>query len=127
MAAYDLIDEFLALRKLAVGGASRSRSKYGNRVYRDLRGKGYTVYPVNPNADEVEGERCYPDLASLPEPVEGLVLVTPPEVSAELVRQAARLGIRRVWLQPGAESDEVLALCAAHGILAVSNDCIMVQ
>ena len=127
MAAYDIIDEFLALKKLAVGGASRSRSKFGNRVYLDLRSKGYTVYPVNPNAGEVEGDRCYPDLASLPEPVEGLVLVTPPEVSEELIREAARVGIRRVWLQPGAESDAVLDLCAAHGIVAVSDECILVQ
>ncbi len=127
MAAYDIIDEFLALKSLAVGGASRNRSKFGNRVFLDLRRKGYTVYPVNPNTGEVEGDRCFPDLASLPEPVEGLVLVTPPEVSLELVRQALQAGIRRVWLQPGAESYAVLDFCADNGITVISDECIMVQ
>jgi predicted CoA-binding protein len=79
------------------------------------------VYPVNPTADEVEGVRAYPDLESLPEPVHGISIVTPPSVTESVVEQAARLGIRNVWMQPGAESDAAVARAEELGLNVISG------
>jgi predicted CoA-binding protein len=78
MTSRAVVEEFLAQRTLAVVGASRDDKKFGNKVYKDLIRKGYKTYPVNPNAEEIEGQPCYPDLTALPEAVDGLVFVVPP-------------------------------------------------
>ncbi len=122
----DTVREFLGLRRLAVVGASRNRAKYGNAVYRHLRRRGYTVYPINPKATEVEGDPAYPDLKSLPEPVEGVVFVVPPPQTERILREAHELGIRYAWMQPGAESDEAIRFCRENGIRAVAGPCILV-
>jgi predicted CoA-binding protein len=116
--------EFVALSRLAVVGVSRTKG-FANLAFRHLKQSGYTVFPVNAGADEVEGERCYRRLDDLPEPVEGVVIVVPPAAAAEVVADCARLGITRVWLQQGAESPEALARCEAAGITAVHRACIM--
>jgi len=94
------IEQFLALKVLVVAGASRDTKKFGYAVYRDLKDKGFTVYPVNPNAQTIDGERCYPTLAALPGVPEGLVIVTPPAQTEQLVRDAAQAGIRHIWPSP---------------------------
>jgi predicted CoA-binding protein len=121
------IDEFIAQDTLAVVGVSRDRRKFGNIVYRDLRDKGYRVLAVHPNHDTVEGDPCYPDLASLPERVDGIVVVVPPHVTEQIVREANAADIRRVWLQPGAESAAAIRYCEEHGISVIADECIMVQ
>ena len=73
-----LVDDFVALKKIAVVGVSRKKAKFGNTIYREMREKGYWVYPVNPNADVIEGDTCYPDLLSLPEKVDGVIINVPP-------------------------------------------------
>src|SRR5512143_1511594 len=98
------IDRFLSLKSVAVVGASRDREKYGNIVFRRLASLGLKVYPVNPNAETIEGERAYPSLGDLPEKVEGAVLVVPPRETERVVREAVAAGISAIWLQPGAES-----------------------
>ncbi len=92
---------FLAARRLAVVGVSRSEEKYGTKVYRVLTEAGYEVYGVNPNLAELDGRPVYPSLSELPVPVEGVVVVIPPAAAVEVIREAARLSIPRVWLQPG--------------------------
>lgn len=119
------INAFLAQRTLAVVGVSRGGKKFGNTVFQNLKTKGYRVYPVNPHSDTIAGERCYPDLASLPEQVGGVVLVVPPKETERMVQQAADAGIKRVWMQQGAESDEALRFCQSHDINAVHGECIM--
>jgi hypothetical protein len=119
------IDGFLGSGALAVVGVSRSGTKFGNAVFQDLRDKGWTVYPVNPHADEIHGARCYHSVEELPEDVEGVVVVVPPDQSEAVVRQAAASGIRRVWLQQGAESEATLAACDELGLEAVSKECIL--
>lgn len=126
MPPHEAIEEFLAQETLALAGVSRSGAGYGNRVLRDLTAKGYRVFPVHPQARELAGHTAYPSLADLPEPVGGLVLVVPPAQSEELVRQAAVVGIPRVWMQPGAESPEAIATCHRHGISVIHHRCIMV-
>ena len=76
------INAFLAQRTLAVVGVSRGGKKFGNSVYHDLKNKGYRVFPVNPHAGSIAGERCYPDLLALPEHVGGAVLVIPPALQS---------------------------------------------
>ena len=119
------IDAFLAEPAIAVVGVSRSGKGFGNMAARALRQKGYRVYPVNPNADLVDGERCYRSLAELPEPARAVLVVVPPEQALGVVREAASAGIRRVWLQQGAESPVVILACAELGLDAVAGECIL--
>jgi hypothetical protein len=119
------IDEFLAQRSLAVVGVSRTGRKFGNAAYRELKAKGYTLIPVHPQAHELEGDRCAPDLLSLPVPVGGVLAVVPPHQVERVIDDAAAAGIRRIWLQPGAESPAALALAASKGLTVISGECIL--
>lgn len=123
----DSIQEFLDGNSFAVAGASTNREKYGNKVLRVYMQHGRTVYPLNPKAEKVEGLPAFPDLASLPEAVHGVSLVTPPAVTEAIVQQAIDLGIRHLWMQPGAESQEAIALAADHGLNVIhSGPCLLV-
>lgn len=119
------VEEFLSQKKIAVVGASRKRTKFGGMVYRGLKKKGFNVFPVNPNAGEIDGDKCYPDLAALPEPVGGALIVVKPEKAEAVVREAAEAGIRRIWIQQGAESDAAIRFCEENDIQAVHGECIM--
>ena len=102
------VDAFLAGSAFAVVGASADRAKYGNKVLRVYLQNGRTVYPVNPRGGEIEGLQAFPDLASLPELPHGVSIITPPSVTEAVVREAVELGIKHLWMQPGAESDAAL-------------------
>jgi predicted CoA-binding protein len=106
----------------AVVGASNAPEKYGYRVYKFLKDRGLKVYPVNPNQESVQGDKAYPDLASLPEKPDIADVVTQPEVSEKVYTQAQELGIQTTWFQPGAESEN---LVGKPGTIA--NHCIMVE
>ncbi len=126
MSSARAIEEFLDQGTLALAGVSRSGRGYGNRVLRDLVTKGYRVFPIHPEAGELAGHTAYRSLADLPEPVGGLVLVVPPRVSEELIREAAALGIARVWMQPGAESEAAVAAGRDAGLSVIAGHCILV-
>jgi predicted CoA-binding protein len=119
------IDDFLSQRTLAVVGVSRSGKKFGNAASRELRTKGYRVVPVHPEAESIGGERCYPNLNELPEPVGGVLVVVPPAQTEQVVREADQAGIRRVWLQQGAESAAAIRYCLDQGISVVHGECIL--
>ncbi|MGD8623703.1 MAG: CoA-binding protein [Anaerolineae bacterium] len=119
------VDDFLSRQTLAVVGVSRQGNKFGNVAFKELKAKGYTVLPVNPHAETIEGERCYPDLQALPEGVEGVLIVVPPSETEKVVRQAAEAGIRDVWLQQGAESEEAIRFCEEQGLGLVHGHCIL--
>ena len=122
------IEDFLAGHPHAVVGASRDRSKYGNKVLRAYLQKGLPVFAVNPLADEVEGSKSYPDLASLPVPVHGISIITPPAVTESIVEQAGQIGITNLWLQPGAESEAAVTLAKNLGMnLIYGGPCILVK
>ena len=120
-----IVEEFLAQKKIAVVGVSRKKTKFGNAVYRELKQKGYQVYPINPNINEYEGNICYPDLVSLPEKVDAAVINVPPAQTEKVVRDAKQAGIQKVWLQQGSQSDEAVKFCEENGIDCVSNECIL--
>jgi uncharacterized protein len=103
------------------------RKKYGNKVLRAYLQSQRAVYPVHPSAEEVEGLTAYRDLASLPETVHGLSIITPPQITQQVVAQAAQLGIRHIWMQPGAESDSAVELAQQAGINVIwGGPCILV-
>ncbi len=121
------IREFLAGSPHAVVGASRDRSKYGNKVLRCYLQHDRDVLAVNPNAGSVEGVTSYDRLDSLPVAVHGISVITPPEVTTAVVEDAIELGIRHVWLQPGAESRGAIESGRAAGInLIAGGPCLLV-
>lgn len=121
-----LISDFVNRRVWAVVGASTDRSKFGYKVFRSLRSSGYTVYPVNPKGGELEGVTVYPSLADLPQSPDVIDLVVPPAVTEQVVKEAHQLGLARIWMQPGAESEAAIAFCRDHGIQVVYDACAMV-
>jgi uncharacterized protein len=119
---------FLASRRVAVTGVSRTPKTHGsNNVYRRLRERGYQVFAVNPNTDEVEGDRSYQDLKSIPGGVEAVVIGTRPEIAESTMRECAELGIKHVWMHrgPGAGSvsDAATGYGRAHGITVIDGGC----
>jgi uncharacterized protein len=108
--------EFLANRRIAVTGVSRHPENHGaNVVYKRLRERGYEVFAVNPNADEVEGDRCYADLRSIPGGVDAVVIATRPETAEATVRECAELGIEHVWMHRGPGAGSVSKVAADYG------------
>lgn len=120
-------EEFLAQRRIAVAGVSRDPKQAANLIYRRLRSAGYEVYAVNPNADEVEGDRCYPTVAAIGTAVDGVVVVTTPEVAAGLAEDCAQAGVPRAWLHrgigPGSVSDAAVTAFRERGIAVISGGC----
>jgi predicted CoA-binding protein len=112
---------------IALVGATDDPRKFGASIYRDLKRKGYQVYPVNPNRATVDGDPAYPSLADLPAPPDLVNLVVPPEAALATLRDCLRLGFTKVWLQPGAENPEVLEFLDAHGFDYLAQACIMVR
>lgn len=130
MANHPRIDEFLAQRCIAVAGVSRNpETEAGNTIYRKLRDSGYRVFPINPHAETVEGDRCYADLKSVPEKVEAVVIATQPAVADDIVRQCAETGVKRVWLHrsfgQGSVSQSAVELCRQHQIEVIAGGCPM--
>lgn len=121
------LEEFPKLRKWAVVGVSADQSKYGNKIYQDLREGGYIVYGVNPKLETIEGDPCYSSLANLPEVPQVVNVVVPPAATPAVVDECLKLGIKNIWFQPGAENDEAIAKAEAGGMTVIANACIMLQ
>jgi uncharacterized protein len=119
---------FLANKRVAVTGVSRTPKTHGaNNVYQRLRERGYQVFAVNPNTGQVEGDRSYPDLASIPGGVDAVVIGTRPEIAEDTMRECAELGITRVWMHRGPGAGSVSAAATAygreHGITVIDGGC----
>ena len=122
------IRDFLDGAPHAVVGASRDRTKIGNMVLQAFHQKGRPVFPVNPGTAEVEGHASYPDLASLPEMIHGVCVITPPAVTERIVEEAGALGVKCIWLQPGAESETAVARAQELGMNVISGGpCVLVE
>jgi predicted CoA-binding protein len=120
--------EFLSHKRVAVTGVSRTPGSHGsNVVYKRLRERGYEVFAVNPNADEVEGDHAYHDLRSIPGGVEAVVIATRPETADETMRECAELGITHVWMHRGpgvgSVSDAATAYGRDRGITVIDGGC----
>src|SRR5688500_5854934 len=119
MDVQERIEAFLRGDSFAVVGASSNREKYGNKVLRCYLQNGRKVFAVNPHEAEVEGVRCHPDLAALPEPVHGISIITPPPVTERIVADAIAAGIQHLWMQPGAESAKAVRDARDHGLSVI--------
>lgn len=119
------IDDFLAQKRIAMVGVSRNPKRFSNIVYRALKEKGYEMYPVNPHAEMAEGDRCYPSVEQLPGPVDGAIVMLPPESTLEVMRGCAAAGIPRVWLGNGAVSPDAVKYGRGQGISVVDGACPM--
>ena len=120
--------EFLSKQRVAVTGVSRTPKTHGsNSVYKRLRERGYEVFAVNPNADEVEGDRCFHDLRSIPGGVDAVVIATRPEIAEDTMRECAELGITHVWMHWGAGGSSVSPAATeygrGHGITVIDGGC----
>ncbi|MFB6089207.1 MAG: CoA-binding protein, partial [Candidatus Aenigmatarchaeota archaeon] len=103
----------------------RNPDKYGYKVWKDLKKSGYEVYPVNPKASEIEGEKCYSSLEDLPQKPDVVNIVVPPEITERIVKQCDEMNIKKVWMQPGSESAKAMKFCKENGINVLSNICVM--
>ena len=123
------IAAFLRGRRIAVAGLSRDARQPANAIFRKLKGAGYEVFPINPKTPMVEGATCYADLAAVPVPLDGVVIVTAPGAALDIVRQCASRGMPRVWFHrsfgDGSVSDAAVRECAAKGIDAIVGGCPM--
>lgn len=122
------VRDFLAQKRIAVAGVSRQAAGHGgNIVYQRLRSRGYEVFAVNPNADSVEGDACYHDLASIPGGVDAVVVATNAADTGRVVDECAKLGIRRVWMHrsfgAGSVSPEAVEAGRAAGITVIAGAC----
>ncbi len=121
------IAEFLRGRRIAVAGVSRGADSAANPVFRKLRKAGYEVFPINPNASEIEGVPCYPDLKSVPGDIDGVVVATHPDQSIDVVRQAIARKVPRVWFHrsfgQGSVSDAAVNEGEANGIACIVGGC----
>jgi len=120
-----LIVDFWNGKRFAIVGVSRFEKKFGNLLYGEMKKRNYEVYPVNRKGGEIKGEYLFSQLKSLPQPIDGVIVVVPPIEAQQVVTECAELGIRNVWLQQGAESEEVIRFCNEHGINVVHNICAL--
>jgi predicted CoA-binding protein len=125
------VTDFLNQKRIAVAGVSRTKQDAANLIYRKLKAAGYQVSPINPNANTFENDPCYPDLKSIPGAVDGVVIVTRPKLTEEIVRQCAEAGVSRVWMHQSfskgttSVSDEAVRFCNEHSISVIDGACPM--
>lgn len=117
----------MAQKKFAVVGATNNPQKYGNQILKNLKSRGYEVYPVNPNLKELEGLSCYPSLNDIPVKVDVVDFVVPPKATEEILKQCEELGLNRIWLQPGSESETAITFCRENNMKVVHSVCVMLS
>lgn len=120
-------DDMLQAKTWALVGATNNKDKFGYKIFKFLRDAGIDVYPVNPGLTEVLGQKCYPSLKDLPVKPEAVNVVVPPKVGEQIVRDCAELAINNIWLQPGADAENVICLAQQLGLNVVYHACIMVE
>ena len=126
------VDDFLAQKRIAVAGVSRNKSHHpaGNLIYKRLKDTGHDVFAVHPSLQSFEGDRCYPNLQSIPGGVDGVVVITRPEVTNQIVHDCDAAGVRRVWMHESlakgsSVSSEAVEFCRRHDINVIAGACPM--
>ena len=123
----NLIQDFLAQKRIAIVGVTRDEKGWGRTLYDEFKKRGYDTYAVNPNAQGIEGIQCYASLRELPMKPDGALLAVPPQVTDQVVREVAALGIPRVWMHkgagPGAVSESAIQFCKERNIATVYGVC----
>jgi predicted CoA-binding protein len=118
------VEEILAEERIAVVGVSRQKG-FGNLALRTLRERGWQAVPVNARADAVEGERCFHSLSEIPARPGAVLAVVPPAETEKVVDECLRLGVRKIWMQQGAESEAAIARAEQAGMTVVHHACVL--
>ena len=125
--------DFLAQKRIAVAGVSRGGKATGNAIYKALRTRGYEVFPINPTAEQIEGDTAYPSVTAIPDGVDGVLIVTHADKTENVVKDCAEAGVPRVWMHYNAlfgkgnssVSEAAVELCREHGIEVIDGGCPM--
>jgi uncharacterized protein len=117
--------KFLNCKKFAIVGVSRNEKKFGNIVYKELKKKNYNILPVNPFMDTYNGEKCYKSINELPPDVEALIVVTKPEITLPIVKEAIERGIKHIFLQKGAQNSEAVEYAEENNVNIIQKHCIL--
>lgn len=123
----NLVRDFLKQKRFAVVGSFRNEAKFAYKIFRDLAEKGYEVFPVNPRLKEVDGKVCYRSISDIKSELDVVDIVTPPLITEAILRECLQKGIKRVWLQPGAESQAAVKFCHDNDIKVIHGMCVMLN
>jgi len=124
-ASLDDINAFKNQKHVAIAGVSLTKTKFGNSIFKELKKKEYSVYPVHPSLENFEGTKCYPDVNSLPLDVKALIICTKPENVLDLVKNAVEKNIKHIWIQQGAQNDEAIQFAIDHGVKIIHRECVL--
>jgi predicted CoA-binding protein len=119
------VENFLSSKNIAVLGVSRGGKKFGNSAYNELKKKGYNVFAVNPNADEIDGNKCYKNISDIPVNIDGAFLAVNTSQTDRAVMEIISHGVKNIWIQQGSETKEAIELCKQNGINTVYKECIL--
>jgi uncharacterized protein len=122
-----LIREYFSERAMAVIGASNAKDKFGNLACRELKARGFRIFPVNPDASEICGERCYHTVDELGARTDRMLIILPPDMTHHLISTLDSGSVSHVWMQNGSESSEAIQECQAKGIRTIYRQCILMH
>jgi len=122
------LNSFLSKQNLfAIVGASPNKEKWGYKIYKKLKESGFSLFLINPSYDSIEDDKCYPDLKSLPEKPDVVITFVPPKITESIAEECKELGIKKVWMQPGSESEKAIRFCEENGIEVIHHACFVVD
>ncbi|HEX2922087.1 MAG TPA: CoA-binding protein [Bacteroidales bacterium] len=121
------INEFMEAQPIAMVGVSRNPKKFGYTVFKELKTKGMNVIPVNPEADQILGEKSYRDVASLPSEVKSIIVITKKSKTESVIREAKEKGIKNIWIQQMSDSPEATSLLKDSDINYIMGECILMH
>jgi predicted CoA-binding protein len=127
MVTLQQIEEFITSEPIALVGVSRNPKKFGYTAFKELKEKGMKIIPVNPAADEILGEKSYPNITDLPREVRGIIVMTKKDLTAGIVREAKEKGIKQIWIQQMADSKEALDELKDTDINLIKGECILMH
>ncbi len=111
----------------AIIGVSENRDKWGRMLYEKLKEPGFKVIPVNPKHKFINSEPCYPNLLEIQEKIDVVITVVSPDITSRVIDEMIKLGIQKIWMQPGSESDGAIQLCKDKNIQYIANACMVVD
>ncbi len=121
------IEAFLAPGKIAIAGVSRNPKKFSRVVYKNLKNKNFDIVPVNPNTEEIDGDKCFKDIACLPGDIKKLLILTPKKETENVINDAIVKGVEIVWVQPGAESASAIEIAQQSDLKLINKECILMH
>lgn len=125
MTKREIIDDILSQKTYAIAGMSRSGRKFGNNIATELKKKGFKIFPLHPEADDILGEKSYKTFDAMPEKPEAVIIVLPSRQTHNVVKKAFDAGINRIWIQQGSDTPEALKFCEENRINYVYGECLL--